>query len=136
MKMNRLDWVRLVIASAISPSIPILVLSLMSYGKLASLLFIFGYLSFFIFGLPAVAMMLAEKSFWKCVVAGGIVSILPIFILNALTLFATTGLFNLQSLIGYGSLFLSGGVGGAVFWLIAFSKIGSDRGNPNPQDLV
>ena len=136
MNLTRNDWIRLILASAVCPSIPMFILSLMSFGKIVPLVFIVGYFCFFIFGLPALAMVLRKKLFWKTVLAGGIVSMLPVFILNALSLFATTGLFNLQSLIGYGSLFLSGALGGGLFWLIAFSKISFGRGNPNPQDLV
>lgn len=121
MSVSKHEWLRQILASAISPSIPILALSIISYGRVVPLLFIFGYLSFFFVGLPIVGMLLKKKAFWGCVVGGGCASIIPILLLNSLSLFATNHIFTLENLFGYGSLFIEGCVGGALFWLIAFA---------------
>lgn len=130
-KLSRLNWIRLLVASTVCPCIPMIALSLMSFGKIVPVIFIVGYFCFFIFGIPVIAMVISKKSIWKTILAGAIVSMLPVFLLNALTFFATTGIFTLQNLIGYGSLFLSGGVGGGLFWLIAFSKFGIESDTNN-----
>jgi hypothetical protein len=122
MSLSKREWLRLILASIIAPSVPILALSIMSYGRVVSFLLLLGYLSFFLIGLPIIAILLVKKNFLSCVIAGGCTAITPIFLLNMLSFFAANYFFTLQNLFGYGTLFIEGCVGGALFWLIAFAE--------------
>jgi hypothetical protein len=122
MSLSKREWLRLMLASVIAPSVPILALSIMSYGRVVPFLLLLGYLSFFLIGLPIVGILLKKKAFLSCVIGGGCAAITPIFLLNALSFFAANHFFTLENLFGYGSLFIEGCVGGALFWLIAFAE--------------
>lgn len=128
--MSRRELFRLILAIAIAPSVPMLALSITNYGKAwVPFILIFGYLSFFLIGLPIVGILLKKKNFWSCVIGGSCAAIIPVVLLNALSLFAINHIFTLENLYGYGSLFIEGGVGGALFWLIAFADKKSDKGS-------
>lgn len=114
---------RVALAMAISPSVPILALSLVYWkgtGSAAwfSIFFAFGYLFFLLFGIPVVAALLRGRKLLSCVIGGGAVTIAPILLLRALSLsFDIT----LETLMSYVLLVAAGGLGGAIFWLIAFA---------------
>ena len=118
---------RLALAMAVSPSVPILALSIVYWkgtGSAAgfSIFFVFGYLFFLLLGIPVVAMLLHRRQLLRCAIAGGAVTITPILLLRALSLsFDIT----LETLTSYVLLVAAGGLGGALFWLIAFA--GGDK---------
>lgn len=124
------DWIRLIAAIIISPAVPILTLAIVFWKGTGSkawfpLFFIFGYLFFFLIGLPLVGILLKKRTVSSCAISGGIVSVLPILILGILSIFSPNTVFTGEMLANLFLLFLVGAMGGAVFWGIAFARLGA-----------
>lgn len=119
---------RLIAAIIISPSVPITALSLAYWQGTASsswfaIFFVFGYLFFLILGLPIVAILLKKRRLWSCILAGSVVTIAPLLLLRAMSLsFSLQGI-TVETLVNHLFLAVAGGLGGALFWWIAFAKI-------------
>jgi hypothetical protein len=111
---------------AISPAVPIVAAGFAYWrgtGSVAwfTIFFVGGYLFFFLLGLPVVALLLKKRRLPACVAAGAAVTLAPLLLLNALSLFASAPAFTLETLLAYVLLAITGGAGGALFWLIAFA---------------
>jgi hypothetical protein len=125
--MSRREWIRLLLAMAIAPNVPILALSMPAWLETGStfgfrFFYLFGYLTFFLFGLPAIGILLTRKTWLSCAVAGGCVTILPVVLLGLLSFFGMGSALTTETLVGLAPLFAWGSLGGLVFWLIAFAK--------------
>lgn len=123
--MTRNEWARLILAAAISPSVPILTLAItysQSSGSNAwfPFLFLFGYLFFCLFGLPVVGILVNKKTLSSCIIGGGCTAIAPVLLLDLLSGGSGSTADNLR---GYLQLFVMGCLGGVLFWLIAFAKL-------------
>lgn len=123
----------------VAPAVPIFALSFAYWigtGNLRwfPIIFLFGYLSFIFFGVPVAAMLMLRKKrqLLNCIVAGGIVTIAPLLVLSALSMSINTQGFTNETWRNFLMLFLVGNLGGAVFWLIAFSKLRKKNHN-NPE---
>lgn len=132
--MSKPELFRLVLAGAVSPIVPILALSIAYWNGTGSkawfpIFFIFGYGFFFLFGLPAMAILLSKRTLLLCAIGGGCVSIAPILLLDLFSLFSTNRVFTPEILLNLGLLFIAGCVGGALFWAIAFAKKTSRASN-------
>ena len=122
---NKCEWFRLVLAMVISPSIPMLILAMTMWRASGSVnwfpfVFVFGYLFFFLLGLPVAGMLLKKRAVLSCVLAGGIVTIAPILLLSLFSSFSANNVFGGSMLLDLMLLFMAGCLGGAVFWGIAF----------------
>jgi hypothetical protein len=118
---------RLIAAMAISPSVPITALSLAYWKGTGSsawfaIFFGFGYLFFLLLGIPIAAIFLKKRRLLSCVIGGGVVTIAPLLLLRALSLSVSLHGFTLETLASYALLAAAGGLGGALFWLIAFAN--------------
>ena len=84
--------------------------------------YLWGYLAFAVTGMPLLAYCYVHKRLVACVVCGGIAAVLPWLLLESLSMFS-----NLDAtpriLIDLMSLFALGGVGGLIFWLVAFLQL-------------
>jgi hypothetical protein len=85
------------------------------------LVFLFGYLFFAIFGIPMIAVLKDGASLRRCAVLGGVLAILPILLLSIFSIGSVNPALKGRALFDLAILFLVGGVGGAVFWAIAFA---------------
>lgn len=117
---------RLVLAMAISPAVPLLALSLAYWkgtGNTAwfAIFFVLGYLFFLVLGVPITAMLMKKRRLLSCALSGGIVTIAPIVLLKILSMSSSTGTFTGEALLSYLLLIAAGCLGGALFWLLAFS---------------
>jgi len=125
--MNRCEILRLVFAIIISPLVPIIGFCVAMWANNGSNWFpitlLFGYLFFFLFGLPTIGILLKKRSAISCFVGGGSVTIAPILLLSLFSLPSSNGLFDGKMLFELGLLFVAGGVGGIVFWVIAFLSV-------------
>jgi hypothetical protein len=124
------DNARLWLGALIAPVIPITVVATWYWINTGNriwfpLLFTFGYIFTFVFGLPIMGILIARKKFFSCLVGGGAASVLPVILLAMFSIFSENTIFNSEMIEGGGVLFISGCAGGALFWLIAFS--GSER---------
>ena len=129
---DKRSMLRLMLAMVISPAVPILALSLAYWKGTGStawfpIFFLFGYLFFLALGVPVAAMLLKKRQLLNCVIAGGAVTIAPLFLLSMLSMATSTRGITLETLMSYALLAMAGCLGGAVFWLIAFAK--SQRSN-------
>lgn len=73
---------RLILAMAISPAVPILAAAFAYWKDTGStkwfpIFLVFGYLFFFLLGLPVVALLLKERRLPSCIVVGGVVTLAP-----------------------------------------------------------
>lgn len=119
---------RLILAIAISPSVPILVFATLNWRSSGSaawfpILFVLGYLCFFLFGLPVVGILIKKKTLVSSMLGGGCAAVAPVFLLSLLTLFSSGNFLSSENLFGFVLLFVSGCLGGALFWAIAFFNI-------------
>ncbi|MFZ6756445.1 hypothetical protein ACO0K9_04435 [Undibacterium sp. Ji50W] len=117
--MKNKERYRLILAIAISPSVPILTLATLNWQRSGStawfpILLVLGYACFFLLGLPIAGILIKKKTLLSAMLGGACASIAPIFLLDLLSLFSA-GNVSLYAL-----LFITGSVGGALFWLIAF----------------
>jgi hypothetical protein len=124
---NKINTYRLVGAILIAPSIPISLLAFISAKNTGNsawypVLFLFGYLLFFLVGLPIFGTVIHMRKFSTHTIAGGLVAIVPVLLLSLFSLFSSNRIIDpnmaLQSVV----LFLIGCLGGVVFWLIAFAE--------------
>ena len=125
---------RLVLAGAIAPCVPILTMATMYWRISGSanwfpVMFVVGYLCFFLFGLPTIGILLKKRTLPSCLLGGGVAAIAPMLLLDLFSLPVPANVFNVQNLIGHSILFATGCVGGALFWLIGFY-----RSNPTTPD--
>lgn len=123
--MHNFFRLRLALAAIISPAIPILALSISYWLKTGSttwfyIYFLFGYVFFFLVGFPLLGFLIKNRSWKSCALAGGFTAISPIIFINLITLFTSFHSFDLVFFISLILLFLFGGLGGVVFWFIAF----------------
>jgi hypothetical protein len=109
---------------AISPAVPLIAVSF-AYWKGTDnaawfpIVFLFGYIFFALLGIP-VAVLLARKGrLLSCVIGGALLTLAPILLISALSMSGSA--FESETFASYVLLALSGGVGGALFWLIAFA---------------
>ena len=125
--VSKPELFRVILAGVISPTVPILALSIAYWNGTGSkawfpIFFIFGYFFFFLIGLPIVGILLNKRTVLSCAIGGGCVSIAPILLLDLFSLFSKNNIFTFEMVLNLGLLFIAGCVGGALFWLIAFSK--------------
>jgi hypothetical protein len=125
--MIKRDNVRLWLGALVAPAIPMIVIATLYWmntgnGTWFLLFFTFGYFFTFLFGLPVMGFLIKKKRFLSCLVGGGITSVLPIILLAMFSIFSKNTIFNVEMIKGVGVLFVSGCVGGALFWVIAFSE--------------
>lgn len=76
-------------------------------------------------GLPLVGILLKKRTILSCAMSGGIVSVVPIFLLGFLSMFSPNTVFTGEMIGNLVLLFLVGAVGGVAFWGIAFARIGA-----------
>lgn len=123
---NKLNTLRFIAAAIISPSIPIGLLAFTYAYKTGSnawypILFLFGYLFFLLIGLPILGVAINSRKIFTCTMAGGGTAIAPIFLLSIFSIFSNNQIGTLDMAFNLAALFLSGCLGGFVFWLIAFA---------------
>lgn len=127
---NNHEKVRLVLAIIISPVVPILALSIAYWVGTGSkawfpIFFLFGYIFFFLIGLPVVGILLRKKTILNFAIGGGCTSVAPILLLNLFSLFSGNKILTAETLVSLGALFIAGVFGGMLFWVIAFAEIKS-----------
>lgn len=83
------------------------------------LLFLVGYFSFFLIALPLIAASLMNERLLACLSTGAAAAIVPVVLLDSLSLFSSSTVFSDEHLQGYGFLLLAGVVGGALFWFVS-----------------
>lgn len=122
--------IRLVLAMLISPLLPILALS--SVYRLETgnwtwlpIFLLFGYLFFAVIGLPVAGLLITRRTIRACFIGGGAVAVAPILLISLFSIFAGSNIYTLEMAMQLVALFVVGGLGGAVFWLIAFFGHGS-----------
>jgi hypothetical protein len=128
---SKLQVFRLVAAAIVSPSVPIGLLAFTYATQTGSnawypILFLFGYLFFIVIGLPVLGILIHSRNFYMCAIAGGAVSVAPIFLLGIFSIFSTNQVITQDVAFNLILLFLAGCVGGAVFWLLAFAGKNTD----------
>lgn len=124
--MKRNNLFRLILAMVVSPMVPILALAgvyWMETGNRAWFFIfgLFGYLFFFLIGLPLAGILISKRTILSCTVGGGVTSIAPILLLSIFSIFSENKIFTLEVIGNLGLLFLIGCVGGMLFWGIAFA---------------
>ncbi|MBC3916002.1 hypothetical protein H8L32_00765 [Undibacterium sp. CY18W] len=80
-----------------------------------------GICMFFLLGLPIAGILIKKKTLLRAMLGGACAAIAPIFLLDLLSLFSA-GDISLYAL-----LFITGSIGGALFWLIAFFNMHSSN---------
>lgn len=123
---NKFEWFRLITAALISPSVPILALATTLYETSGSehwfpIVFVFGYLFFCLFGLPVIGILMRKRTLMSCLIGGGVVTLVPILLLSILSLSSSNNIYDGRMVFDMLALFLMGGLGGVVFWGIAFA---------------
>lgn len=123
---SKRGMLRLVLAMAISPAVPILAVSLAYWwgtGNAAwiPVFFVAGYLFFLVLGVPVTAVLLKNRRLLSCALSGGVVTIAPIVLLSLLSMSSSTRSLTGGTLLSYLLLVVAGCLGGALFWLIAFA---------------
>ncbi len=120
----------MILAMAISPSVPILAISFAYWWGTGStawfaIFFLFGYLFFIVIGIPVAAILVLQqkRQLLACVIAGGVVTVAPLLLLTMLSMSASVFNFTAETRGNYALLFLSGCLGGGLFWLIALGKL-------------
>lgn len=127
MDAKSINYCRLLAAMVISPLVPILALAMLYWLNTGSkawfpIFIIFGYLFFLIFGVPVAAVLMKKGDLSHCLVGGGVAAVAPLIVLGSLSLFSSGSALNAQTLGTLVLVFLSGCVGGGIFWLIAFAR--------------
>ena len=128
---NKLEWVRLVLATIVSPSLPMFALAFTMWQVSGSkawfpLVFIFGYLFFCLFGLPVIGILIKKRTLKSCAIAGGVVTVLPILLLSVFSLSSSNSVYGGRMLLDLLVLFTTGILGGLLFWTIAFAGTKSE----------
>ena len=124
---NKREWFRLILAGVISPSVPMLALAITMWKGSGStawfpLVFLFGYLFFFLFGRPVIGILLKKRTVLSCAIGGGCVAITPILLLGLFSVPSSNNVFGGNMPFDLMLLFGAGAIGGAVFWGIAFAR--------------
>jgi hypothetical protein len=120
---DSVPWLKLMFAMAVSPAVPMAWIAMQTTGTLwAPFVYLWGYLTFILTGMPLAAFAYVRGTLLACVACGGFASILPLLLLASLSMFSTMHMTD-RTVIDMLSLFVAGGLGGAVFWLILFSQI-------------
>jgi hypothetical protein len=132
---NKINIYRLVGAILIAPSIPIGLLAFYYVKNTGNstwypIFFLFGYLLFFLVGLPIFGTVIHTRKFSTHAIAGGVAAIAPILLLSLFSLFSSNRNIDPNMALDLVVLFLTGGLGGVVFWLIAFAGEGNAPKNP------
>lgn len=130
------DNVRLWLGALVAPTIPILGIAMWYWINTGNstwflLFFTLGYFFTFLFGLPIMGLLIQKKKFLNCMIGGGVTSLSPIIFLAIFSIFSKNTIFNVETIEGIGLLFVAGCVGGAIFWVIAFSDGGVDDRPPH-----
>lgn len=123
---NKLSALRLIAAAIVSPSLPIGLLAYTYASQTGSnawypVLFFFGYLFFILFGIPVVGALTHSRNLFSCAIAGGIVTVAPIFLIGIFSIFSNNQIFTVDMVLNLILLFLAGCFGGILFWGIAFA---------------
>jgi hypothetical protein len=123
---KKIEWVRLTVAAVVSPVVPILALATTMWRVSGSkawfpLIFTFGYLFFCLVGLPVIAILIRERALKSCLLAGGTVTVLPILLLSVFSLPFASRVYEGRMLLDLLILFITGILGGLLFWIIAFA---------------
>lgn len=131
---------RLIVAGVVSPAIPMGALASIMWKTSGSsawfpLVFLFGYLFFAIFGIPMIALIKDGIDFGRCAALGGAISILPILMLGIFSIGSNNAALSGRALFDLIVLFSVGGIGGAVFWLIAFAGLKKDTASDDSEML-
>lgn len=118
---------RMVLAMAIAPAVPILALALAYWkgtgdARWIPIFFVLGYLFFLVLGVPVTAMLMKTRRLLNCTLSGGVVTIAPIVLLSLMSMSSSTRGFSGETWLNYLLLTLAGCLGGALFWLIAFAR--------------
>ena len=124
---NKREWFRLVLAIVVSPSIPMSAIAATMWQASGStswfgLVFMFGYLFFFLFGLPVVGVLLKKGTVLNCVIGGGCVTVTPMLLLSLFSIASSNNLFAGRSLLGWPLLLVAGCIGGVIFWAFGFAR--------------
>jgi hypothetical protein len=123
---SKLQWFRLILAAAISPSVPIFALAT-TLSRISGsehwfpIVFLFGYLFFCLFGLPVIGILIKTPPLMSCLIGGGAVTILPILLLSLFSLPSANNVYGGRMLFDLLILFVAGGLGGILFWGVAFA---------------
>jgi hypothetical protein len=131
---NKINLYRLVGAILIAPSIPIGLLAFFYVKNTGNstwypIFFLFGYLLFFLVGLPIFCTVIHTRKFSTHAIAGGAAAIAPILLLSLFSLFSSNRIIDPNIALDLVLLFLTGCLGGVVFWLIAFAGEGNPAEN-------
>lgn len=126
--MTGLSTFRLVLAALLAPAIPLLMIGLwMGNGNTAGvgITLLTGYAFFALLGPPFVGALVHTRSLRSCIVAGAVVTVIPVLLLHALSF---TGLGG-SDMGGLSVLVLAGALGGLLFWVIAFAGTRQSSGS-------
>lgn len=66
-------------------------------------------------------MLIKKRTLKSCVIAGGIVTVLPILLLSVFSLSSSNNVYGGRMLLDLLILFMTGILGGLFFWVIAFA---------------
>lgn len=121
--MTRQDNGRFWLAVAVSPALPLTVLSLQVGYRYWPLIFFFGYLYSWLMALPIMAVVMNRTTMASCSIGGGVAAIVPVALITILSLLFGENIFTWRTLQDFISLSSLGAAGGALFWLIAFWRL-------------
>ena len=93
---------------------------------MVGLALLFGSSCLLLCSLPFVPILLRRRTLGACLVAGVVVTTLPLLLVNLPWLMASSGAILLNMLLSVGSMLWAGLAGGVVFWWIAFARDGTD----------
>jgi hypothetical protein len=129
---NKFEWIRLILAAMISPSVPILGLATTLARTSGSqhwypIVFLFGYLFFCLIGFPVIGVLIRKRTLISCLIAGGAITIVPILLLSLFSLPSSNNVYGGRMLLDLLILFAMGMLGGLLFWGLAFAGTNKDR---------
>lgn len=129
---NKREWFRLILAIMVSPSIPMSAIATTMWQASGStswfqLVFMFGYLFFFLFGLPVVGVLLKKRTVLSWVIGGGCVTVTPMLLLSLFSIASSNNIFDGRTLLDLLLLFVAGCIGGVIFWVFAFAGDKADK---------
>jgi hypothetical protein len=128
---SKFEWFRLILAMVISPSVPMTALATTMWQASGSkawfpLVFLFGYLFFCLFGLPVIGILIKKRTVMSCIVGGGVVTIVPILLLSVFSFSSSNSVLGDRMLFDLMILFMTGSLGGLLFWVVAFAGTKGD----------